>query len=71
MGICSIRGCERPTKAKGLCTMHYQRRLRKGDPLAGPDKSYKCKIEDCMFSTYSKGFCWEHYKINMKEKLSN
>ena len=30
---CSIDGCERPRKAKGFCSYHYNNLLRAGDPL--------------------------------------
>jgi hypothetical protein len=33
--MCSIAQCDRPLKAKGLCSSHYQRWKRLGDPLAG------------------------------------
>jgi hypothetical protein len=32
---CSIDGCARPVKTKGLCDPHYKRQWRYGDPLAG------------------------------------
>ena len=31
--ICSIDGCERPQKARGFCSYHYNNLLRAGDPL--------------------------------------
>lgn len=33
--ICSIPGCYKKTEAKGLCSAHYTRLRRHGDPLAG------------------------------------
>ena len=30
---CSIKNCNRVYLAKGLCSMHYQRRLYNGDPI--------------------------------------
>lgn len=35
MSTCSAPNCARPTKAKGLCSLHYQR-LKRGKPLADP-----------------------------------
>ena len=32
---CSVRGCRRPERAKGLCSAHYQRK-RTGKPLEAP-----------------------------------
>jgi hypothetical protein len=33
--ICSIEGCCKPVKARGLCSAHYQRQARHGYPCAG------------------------------------
>jgi hypothetical protein len=33
--ICEVAGCGRPARAKCLCTAHYTRMLRRGDPLSG------------------------------------
>lgn len=30
---CTIDGCDRPTKARGWCSLHYKRWTRHGDPL--------------------------------------
>ncbi|MGL4300061.1 MAG: hypothetical protein ACRCW4_13405 [Candidatus Neomicrothrix subdominans] len=32
---CSVDGCAKPVKTKGLCDAHYKRQWRYGDPLAG------------------------------------
>lgn len=34
-GACSIKECERPAHIRGYCSMHYQRFMKHGDPLAG------------------------------------
>lgn len=31
---CSIPGCGKPTKARGLCDKHYTRMMRHGDPMS-------------------------------------
>lgn len=37
---CTIDGCDRPYRCKGLCSLHYDRLRRHGDPLeAGVDRS--------------------------------
>lgn len=35
MKLCSVEGCGKEVKCKGLCNSHYQRQKRLGDPLAG------------------------------------
>jgi HNH endonuclease len=32
-GTCSVEGCEKPTRARGWCRIHYKRWWRHGDPL--------------------------------------
>jgi len=32
---CAVPNCDRKTKTAGLCGLHYQRKRRHGDPLAG------------------------------------
>lgn len=33
--VCSVSSCENPTIAKGLCSKHYQKWKKYGNPLAG------------------------------------
>lgn len=33
--ICSVEHCGKPTHIRGLCSSHYKRLMRHGDPLAG------------------------------------
>lgn len=33
MTLCSLEGCERVSRATGLCQMHYDRKIRTGSPL--------------------------------------
>lgn len=35
MKVCSIEGCDKTAKTRGLCIAHYTRLLRHGDPLKG------------------------------------
>lgn len=32
--ICSVQGCEKMVESRGMCSMHYARWYRHGDPLA-------------------------------------
>ncbi len=59
---CSVAGCNRPTIARGLCTKHYQRWQRHGDPLK--TRAYEgahCKIEGCAKPAKALGLCRAHY----------
>ena len=31
--MCSIEGCDKPAKTKGLCRSHYQAKIKYGDPM--------------------------------------
>lgn len=42
---CSVAGCGRDVVAKGLCSRHYQRQRRWGDPLGGPPSPAVTRVE--------------------------
>jgi hypothetical protein len=37
MDDCSVEGCSRPSRSKGLCSSHYRKSLRFGTPTPSPD----------------------------------
>ena len=58
---CSVNGCDRPHYAKGICSVHYQRKLKHGttdDPKQFPTV---CSIEDCDGKVLAQGWCRKHY----------
>lgn len=62
-GTCSI--CDKPHHAHGLCTMHFYRQKRHGNPeVQRADKTGKtCAI--CNLPHYALGFCnthWQRFK---------
>lgn len=62
-GECTIDGCSKPVKCKGLCNAHYIAHIRKyGSPGAG-----ECKKEGCTRPAYCKGYC----AICRREQYSN
>lgn len=67
---CKIDGCSYPKLAQGLCSMHYARWTKHGDPLAGgafrkPAASQvraRCKVEGCDQTSVTRGMCPGHYQ---------
>lgn len=59
--ICKIDRCNKTHKAHGLCSTHYARLLRHGDPLY--EKTYPkiCTIEGCDKQVKAKGLCPMHH----------
>lgn len=65
---CSVDGCEKPVKSKGLCNGHNERR-RKGKPLHGalkpmgkaPDDRL-CTVPGCDHPFLANGICRMHYE---------
>lgn len=52
-GLCSVDGCERPTKARGLCDPHYKRWWRE-------NLAKRCSIEGCEDPVSAHGLCGAH-----------
>lgn len=67
--VCKIDGCANPQKAGGLCSAHYQRQRKFGDPLHGGPVAQvpivQCAHDGCERTANigggSKGFCNKHY----------
>jgi hypothetical protein len=63
---CTVPGCSRPHKARGLCQAHHQRHMR-GVPVAVEISSRQrvvaehCSEVDCMEPVKAKGLCKMHY----------
>lgn len=66
-GNCIVENCTSliRIKSRGLCSKHYGRLLRNGDPLAGRTsagtKDPVCSIEDCNAPEHTKGWRLRHY----------
>lgn len=63
---CSVEGCEKPSRSRGWCPMHYYRFRKNGSPEAlqkFPRKGLLCVIDDCQRERYSGkyGWCRAHY----------
>lgn len=59
--ICSVDGCGKEYRSKGLCNKHYQRLLNHGDPLFGEFKETICSVDGCGGPILSRGMCRAHY----------
>lgn len=63
MTTCSIDGCDRPSRKRTWCEMHYSRFKTHGTPLA-PGKvrlAAECSEPDCAGKPIAKGLCRNHY----------
>jgi len=67
MKVCTVEGCPRPVKARGLCSTHHQRMLRNGSPHIIRKKMKKepkqCQWVNCQGHSVSKGYCSRHYYV--------
>ena len=69
MRICSIEGCGRPAgvpgTARGLCSMHYSRRMRNGSAAIRTTKvrqrDLPCVVEGCDRPRAGRGLCAPHW----------
>lgn len=62
--MCSVVGCERPLRARKMCTMHYARTKRLGSPGAAEslyDPDRVCSVEGCGQHHQARGWCQKHY----------
>lgn len=61
--ICTVEGCSEMIRAKGLCKLHYQRRL-KGIAMNARSiisRDGPCLVEGCDRPRRSRGLCSSHY----------
>lgn len=63
---CSVDGCVKHGRTKGLCPAHYQRLKKYGDPLMGGLMRNRkepsiCSIAGCGGMSVAHGFCSMHY----------
>lgn len=66
MKVCTVSGCEKKMKSRGLCPMHLYRWQKTGDtgpaaPFITPKNLHKtCTIEGCDKPHYAHGYCDMH-----------
>ncbi len=63
MKICSIEGCSGESRGRNLCTKHYQRWNKHGDPFYENPRSKPrtCAFDKCNKPHAAKGWCTTHY----------
>jgi HNH endonuclease len=61
--ICSVDQCGKRLVARGLCSGHWTRWRKYGDPLgsAAPRFPTECTVEGCSQPHYGRGWCQKHY----------
>ena len=64
--LCDVEGCERPHKANGLCSKHYDRMRKTGSlELKTRERKIKdkvqCSVDGCSLDAYCKSVCTMHY----------
>lgn len=66
--MCSISGCERKKRSRGMCAVHYNKNLREGNFSKSEKHNHGevCSFDSCNGKYLCKGFCERHYKIFKK-----
>lgn len=57
---CSVQGCKRGYRAKGLCFFHYAK-WRRGELKDRPPRYDTCGKESCKKKVVGHGLCQEHF----------
>ena len=67
---CTIAGCTRGYRAKGLCFFHY-RKWRRGELESKPPRYTVCSRPDCKKRVKEHGLCEEHFTAWKKSRKKN
>ncbi len=72
---CEVKGCKRPYRAKGYCTVHYNKWRRGELPKSrfktcnfGVQKLKRGEKKECMKIIFKGGLCEEHYQTTFLKK---
>ncbi|RLB59790.1 MAG: hypothetical protein DRI34_00830 [Deltaproteobacteria bacterium] len=72
--ICSVEGCDKPARARGLCSRHYQRQRyserRQAEGDKGPPRrgQGQCEVEGCQEVVYARQMCSKHFMQWVRNK---
>ncbi len=61
-GLCSLVGCGRELRAKGMCGMHYMRLRQTGQLDLAPRPIRTCSVPGCDRPHEARGLCRRHYR---------
>jgi hypothetical protein len=67
---CSVQGCKRAYRAKGLCFFHYKK-WRRGELEAKPGRYVTCSKPECKKKVVAHGLCQEHFDAWKKSRKKN
>jgi len=67
---CTVAGCKRAYRAKGLCFFHYKKWRR--EELEGrPGRWIACSKPECKKKVFEHGLCQEHFEAWKKSRKKN
>jgi hypothetical protein len=67
---CTVSGCKRAYRAKGLCFFHYKK-WRRGEMEKKPARYDVCSKPDCEKKVQEHGLCAEHFTAWKKSRKKN
>ena len=67
---CTVAGCKRAYRAKGLCFFHYKK-WRRDEIEAKPGRYVTCAKPDCKKKVASHGMCETHFEAWKKARKKN
>jgi hypothetical protein len=67
---CTVEGCKRAYRAKGLCFFHYKK-WRRGEMDKKPARYDVCAKPDCKKKVQEHGLCEEHFTAWKKARKKN
>jgi hypothetical protein len=67
---CTVAGCKRAYRAKGLCFFHYKK-WRREELEARPARWIACSKPECKKKVFEHGLCQEHFEAWKKARKKN
>lgn len=62
--LCSVDSCDKPVRAKGLCSTHYTAERKK------QLSKVPCSVKGCEQPVFAKGLCLTHYTAQRSKEKS-